>query len=107
MEPRKLLFTRHHHSLVQTHQTVNAIETLTAICHPLLSRKNYPVGAHHLPQLLRLCVYQLTLHALEWRPQWWLTLVSPHRSTLPGIDANDRRKTMATYAFYAGKRICV
>lgn len=62
-------------SLTATHQTVNAIETLTAICHPLLSRKNYPVGAHHLPQLLRL--------------------------TLPGIDANDRRKTMATYAFYA------
>jgi hypothetical protein len=38
---------------------------------------------------------------------WWLTLVSAHLSTLPGIDANDRRKTMATYAFYAGKRIYV
>jgi hypothetical protein len=34
-------------------------------------------------------------------------LVSAHRSTLPGIDANDRRKTMATYAFYAGKPIYV
>jgi hypothetical protein len=72
------------HSLVQTHQTVNAIETLTAICHPLLSRKNYPVGAHHLPQLLRLYVYQLTLHASEWRHQWWLTLVFRARQHSPG-----------------------
>ena len=60
-------------TLTETHQTSIAIEAMTAVLIPMLS-KNYPEGASYLADLLRL--------------------------TLPGIDANDMLKTQSTLRFY-------
>ncbi|KAI9594574.1 hypothetical protein BDF19DRAFT_466137 [Syncephalis fuscata] len=60
-------------SLTETHRTTSMIDCLARIARPLFCRSNYPQGGKYLGALLQL--------------------------TLPGLDANDSKKCIATTRF--------
>eukprot|EP00727_Mastigamoeba_balamuthi_P010640 m51a1_g6199 hypothetical protein (1944) ;mRNA; r:106776-114561 len=68
-------------TLVETHQTTSALNTLGAIARVMLSRDKFPQGPQYLSRLLY--------------------------ATLPGIDANDLNKTATTLKFYQEVFSCV
>ncbi|KAL2915214.1 Proteasome activator BLM10 [Polyrhizophydium stewartii] len=60
-------------SLTETHRTISCISALGAVSYPLFNSAHYPEGGQHLCALLHL--------------------------TLPGLDVNDTRKSIATLLF--------
>jgi Proteasome-substrate-size regulator, mid region/Domain of unknown function (DUF3437) len=63
-------------AVVEAHQVISSLETLSMLVYVLTNRQLYPDGAQYVEQLLNL--------------------------TLPGIDINDMLKTRTTLIFYEG-----